>query len=37
VSVLAEMTAVKNGVRIVQSHDAKAAPADLSACAVQSS
>ena len=37
VSVLAEMTAVKNGVQIVQSHDAKAPPVDLSACAVQSS
>ncbi|MEP6702845.1 MAG: XdhC family protein [Betaproteobacteria bacterium] len=37
VSVLAEMTAVKNGVTIVQSHDAKSAPLDLSACAVQSS
>ena len=36
VAVLAEMTAVKNGVPIVQSHDAKAAPIDLSACAVQS-
>jgi xanthine dehydrogenase accessory factor len=37
VSVLAEMTAVKNGVPIVQSHDAKAPPVDLSACAVTSS
>ena len=36
VSVLAEMTAVKNGVQIVQSHDAKAPPVDLSACAVPS-
>jgi xanthine dehydrogenase accessory factor len=37
VSVLAEMTAVKNGVAIVQSHDAKAPPVDLSACAARSS
>ena len=37
VSVLAEMTAVKNGVTVVQSHDAKAPPVDLSACAVTSS
>jgi xanthine dehydrogenase accessory factor len=36
VAVLAEMTAVKNGVPIVQSHDAKAPPVDLSACTVQS-
>jgi xanthine dehydrogenase accessory factor len=33
VSVLAEMTAVKNGVAIVQSHDAKAPPVNVSACA----
>ena len=33
VSVLAEMTSVKNGVGIVQSHDAKAPPVDASACA----
>jgi xanthine dehydrogenase accessory factor len=36
VSVLAEMTAVKNGVTVVQSHDAKASPVDASACAVPS-
>ena len=33
VSVLAEMTAVRNGVSIVQSHAAKTPPVDLSACA----
>ena len=33
VSVLAEMTAVRNGVGIVQSHAAKKPPVDVSACA----
>ena len=33
VSVLAEMTAVRNGVVIVQSHAAKKPPVDVSACA----
>lgn len=33
VSVLAEMTAVRNGVGIIQSHAAKAPPVDVSACA----
>ena len=33
VSVLAEMTAVRNGVSVIQSHAAKAPPVDLSACA----
>ncbi len=32
VSVLAEMTAVRNGVSVVQSHEAKAPPVDVSAC-----
>ena len=32
VSVLAEMTAVRNGVSIAQSHAAKSPPVDLSAC-----
>ena len=36
VSVLAEMTAIKNGINVVQSHAAKAPAADVSACAVAS-
>ena len=36
VSVLAEMTAIKNGVTIVQTHEGKPAPFDASACAVPS-
>lgn len=36
VSVLAEMTAVKNGVAIVQTHEGKPAPFDASACSMPS-
>lgn len=36
VSVLAEMTAVKNGVSVVQSHAAKPSAVEASACAVAS-